>query len=277
MDVITKLYQSLGYIEVHGIDLLITIVAIITTLLITGYTTYIGLLAKLRADWDNQRCMPIVLPFAGYIMPVPGKTNSEVTSENAQYCFQKDAAAVFSIALMPLEFSLYTTVEFLDSIEEGIRSTMNTIRYIMNKLADEKNKLYNRVASFVVPVVEILLYLRDALAKANGVMVVALYTVMNIYNIIVSGSINLMKVLSNLIIAVTAVMLALVIVALILIPSPATFVGLAMYSSAVVMLVATIIPNIVIYTFMRLFINQISPERPSKPPKTPKLKKKKKK
>ena len=200
MDVIQTLYQSLGYIEVHGTDIMITTVLILATFFITGYTSYQGLLAKLRSDWENQRCVPIVLPFAGYIMPVSGKTSSEVNVENVNYCIKKDVSEAFSTALMPLEFALYIAVEFLDSIEVGIRFVMKNIKDVLKRITDEKNKIYNRVAYVVVPVVEMLLYVRDALAKTNGVMTVALYTVMNIYNIIVSGSINLMKVLKNTII-----------------------------------------------------------------------------
>ena len=275
MSVIKTLYKSLGYIEVHGTDLLITFLLIAITIFIVTYTSYTGIMSKIRSDWDKQRCMPIVLPFAGYIMPVAGKTATEVTSENIKYCIKKDASVVLSIAIMPLELALYTSVEFLDTVEQGIRSAMEMTRYILNKITEERDKIYNKLASVVVPIVEILLYLRDALAKTNGVMTVALYTVMNIYNIIVSGSINLMKVLSNLIITVTAIMIALSLVALALIPTPASAIGITMYASAITMLVGTVIPNIVIYTLMRIFITTISPEKPSPPPKVPKLKKKK--
>jgi hypothetical protein len=277
MDVIENLYESLGYIEVHGQDILITITTIIATFLITGYTSYQGILYKIRSDWENQRCVPILLPFAGYIMPVPGKTSSEVTTENVQYCIKKDAAVALSIAIMPLEFALYVTVEFLDTIEDGIRTTMASIRYILNKITEEKDKLYNKVAYVIVPIVKILLYVRDALAKTNGVMTVALYTVMNIYNIIVSGSINLMKILSNLIITITAIMIALSVVAFALIPTPATVLGWSIFASALTLLTATIIPNIILYTLMRIGISLISNEKTAPPPKTPTLKKKKKK
>ena len=277
MDEVHKLYKSQGYTEIHGMDILISITLMVSTLIISGTTTYQGLLAKIRSDWKHNRCSPILLPFAGYIMPVPGKTGSEVTYDNLTYCMKMDVSKVFSIALMPLEFSLYVTVEFLDKVEEGIRYTMEAIRYLLNKLTEERDKIYNKIASFIVPIVKILLHVRDALAKAQGVMTVALYTVMNIYNIIVSGSINLMKVLSNLILTVIAVMVATSIIGLVLMSTPAFPLGVTMYASAVTMLVVTIIPSILLYTTMRKFITSISDEKPNNPPKKPTLKKKKKK
>lgn len=270
---ITKLCNSLGYFDIHGKDILLAIVIILIVLFSSGFTSYHGLMAKLRADWENQRCMPIMMPFAGYIMPIPGKTNGEVTYDNVRYCIKKDASEVFSIALLPLEFALYVMVEFLDNIEEGIRSVMATIRYILNKITEERDKIYNKIAYVVVPIIEILLYIRDAMAKSTGVMTTALYTVMNIYNIIVSGSINLMKVLSNLVVSVTAVMVALSIVGMALMATPAALLGFTIYASAVTMLVVTIIPNILLYILMRTFINTISTEKTNKPPRKPKLKK----
>jgi len=273
MNEITKLYNSLGYVDIHGKDILLSMVIIIIVLFLSGFTSYHGLMAKLRSDWENQRCSPIIMPFAGYIMPIPGKINSEVTYENVRYCIKKDAAEVFSIALLPFEFALYVMVEFLDNIEEGIRSVMATIRYVLNKITEERDKIYNKIAYVVVPIVEMLLYMRDGLAKSAGVMTVALYTVMNIYNIIVSGSINLMKVLSNLIVSVTAIMVALSIIGMALIPTPAAALGITIYASALTMLVVTIVPNILLYILMRTFISTISTEKTDKPPPTPKLKK----
>jgi len=273
MNEITKLYNSLGYLDIHGKDILLSMAIIIIVLFLSGFTSYHGLMAKLRSDWENQRCSPIIMPFAGYIIPIPGKTNSEVTYENVRYCIKKDAAEVFSIALLPFEFALYVMVEFLDNIEEGIRSVMATIRYVLNKITEERDKIYNKIAYVVVPIVEMLLYMRDGLAKSAGVMTVALYTVMNIYNIIVSGSINLMKVLSNLIVSVTAIMVALSIIGMALIPTPAAALGITIYASAFTMLVVTIVPNILLYILMRTFISTISTEKTDKPPPTPKLKK----
>jgi hypothetical protein len=95
---------------------------------------FAGSIKNIQENWAEYRCNPIMMPFAGYIMPIPGKTNGEVTYDNVRYCIKKDASEVFSIALLPLEFALYVMVEFLDNIEEGIRSVMATIRYILNKI-----------------------------------------------------------------------------------------------------------------------------------------------
>jgi hypothetical protein len=85
-----------------------------------------------------------------------------------------------------------------------------------------------------------------------------------------------MKVLSNSILVVIGVMIATSLLGLALMATPAFPAGIALYASAVTMLVVTVIPSIIIYTTMRNFITGISGEKPNQPPKKPTLKKKKK-
>ena len=127
----------------------------------------------------------------------------------------------------------------------------------------------------MIPVQEILIYIRDAIAKSNAVLTTALYVVMNVYNIIVSGTVNLMNILSNFVIAFTVIMLALAVLAFILIPTPATAAGWAIYASAASILAGNIIPGIVFYIILRVFIMSISTVAVNKPPPKPFLKKKK--
>lgn len=278
MDVITNLYQQRGYFDIHGLDVLITLFLFVVTVVITGYINYQSMLMAIRADWDVYRCNPLIMPFTGVIMPVEGKSNSSITMENFHYCLKRDTAISLSIATMPLEFILYTTVEFLDGLYEGVNMTMNVTRMILNRVLAERDKVFNQVKQFIVPVQEIIIYIRDSLAKSNAVMTTALYVVMNMYNIIISGTINLMKILSNLILIWTTAMLIVAAIAFALIATGiGAAAGIPMYASAVATLLTTIIPGIVIYATLRTFITAISSVSVDKPPKTPTLKKKKKK
>jgi hypothetical protein len=97
------------------------------------------------------------------------------------------------------------------------------------------------------------------------------------FNLIISGTINVMKALSNVILIWTATMTAMAILAIVLMAGPGAVAGIALYASAATMLSAVIIPAIVLYTIMRVTITAISSVVVDKPPKKPTLKKKKKK
>jgi hypothetical protein len=277
MDSITELYHKRGYLDVHALDVLISATIIITITMGTGYSNYKSMIMSIQSEWDVYRCNPLIMPFAGTIMPVQGKSSNEITLENFQYCVKKDTAVALSIATLPIELILYTTIEFMDGLQKGIRETMSITEWLLKMVLEESNAIINKFKQIMVPIQEILIYIRDAIAKSNAVLTTALYVVMNVYNIIVSGTINLMKILSNFVISFTVIMLALAILAFILIPTPATVAGWAIYASAASILAGNIIPGIVFYTILRIFITAISTVTVDKPPPKPTLKKKKKK
>ena len=97
---------------------------------------------------------------------------------------------------------------------------------------------------------------------------------MNIYNITVSGIINIMNILIDLIIILIAVLLAMIIFAFTLIPTPAFAIGLSTYIAATIVITSIVLPTIVICTLMHNMVTDMFHESSSAPPSAPKAKKK---
>ena len=121
-----------------------------------------------------------------------------------------------------------------------------------------------------------IVYLRDMIAKLNGIAITSLYTVMNIYNITVSGILNIMVVINNMLIATIAIMLAMIVLAFALIPTPAFPLGLSIYIAGLSILSSFVIPVIVLYTLMQVFTSEVFKTTSPKAQSIPKIKKKKK-
>jgi len=278
MDPISEIYNQRGYLDVHSFDVLISFAIIFVITLSTGYANYQSMLMAIRADWDIYRCNPAVMPFAGVVMPVEGKLGKDITMDNFNYCVKKDTTIALSIAVMPIEFTMYTAVEFLETLQEGVNQAMALTNWILDRINAEKEKIINMLKKFSVPLMELLSYLRDAIAKSSAVMTTAVFIAMNVFNLIISGTINLLKALSIVIITFTIIMSAMIVTALILIPTLfGTVVGWGLWASAASLLASTIIPNLVIFTIIRLFVTAISSVvSPPKSPPTPTMKKKKK-
>jgi hypothetical protein len=277
MDAITELYNQRGYLDIHATDVVVTCCILITVTVVTGYANYQSMILAIRADWDVYRCNPLIMPFAGSVMPVDGKSGTQIAMENFSYCTKKDTAIALSIAVMPIEFLMYTTVEFLDGLQEGINTSMNVTQWILEKILAQAEYIMNQLKKVSIPLQEMIIYIRDAIAKSNAILTTALYVAMNMFNLMISGTVNLMKVLSNVILIWTAIMTAMAILAIILMAGPGAVAGIALYASAAAMLIGTIIPGIVMYTIMRVTITAISSVAVDKPPKKPTMKKKKKK
>jgi hypothetical protein len=270
---IKSLYEKQTYMDFYGGDVVISAVLILITIGITSYSTYHSTLAQIRGNWNKNRCNPVYMPFAGVIMPQPGKSAMDVNFENFSHCIKIDTSAVFSIAMIPFEFAIFLVIEFIDVIMYAIVSFMKFIQWLKNVLGGIFAKLYSKLVTFIVPLIEMIIHLRDALAKINGIMVTALFTAMNIYNTTVSGLMNIMTILNNLMITVIAVMLALVVLAFALIPTPIFPVGISLYIGAMVIMASIIIPTIVIYTLMSTFTREVMRENAPQGQDTPKVRK----
>lgn len=275
MERIESLYKNRGYFERFGKDVVITILLIAITIGITSYSTYTSILAQVKANWNTNRCKPIYMPFAGIIMPQPGQTASETSAQNFQYCIQQDSSMVMNIALMPFEFAMFIIIEFLDAVMSSITAFMNLIQWLKNQLGSIFRELYEKILMVVIPLMVMMVHLRDMLAKMNGVMINALYTAMNIYNIMVSGILNIMVVLDTILIITIAIMLALLVLAFALMPTPAFSIGFALYASGMALMGSFVIPVVVLYTLMEVFTTTIFKVLSPKAPKTPSVKKKK--
>jgi hypothetical protein len=276
MEKINELYKNRGYFERYGGDVCISIGLVIATLLITGYTGYQSMMAQVKTNWNQNRCNPIYMPFAGIIMPQPGATTAETTGENFAYCIKQDASAVFSIALMPFEFAMYVMIEFIDAVLSAIMAIMAFIQWLKDQLGGIFAKIYNKIVYFIVPLIEMIIHMRDMIAKLNGVALTALYTAMNIYNLTISGILNIMVILNNLLIATIAIMLGMIVLAFILIPTPVFPLGLGIYIAGFAIFTSFVIPVVVLYTLMKTFTNEIFKTSAPEGQSTPKIKKRRK-
>jgi hypothetical protein len=273
MDV-DQLYSKQTYLDIHSKDIVLTILPFLITIMITSYSTYHAILAKIKNDWNSNRCNPIYMPFAGIIMPQPGQSMLDTTIQNFSYCVKQDTSMVFSILMMPLEFTMYLVIEFLDITMDAIVAFMSILKWLRDMLGEIFKELYDKILNFVIPLMEITIHVRDALAKSNGVLITMLYTTMNIYNTTVSGLINVVNILNDILIGIISAMLALIAVAIVLMVTPAFASGIIMYASGIGIMTTIVVPTLVIYVLMSTFIKDVMHETTKKAPKTPKIKKK---
>jgi len=272
---IQDIYKNRGYFSKYGGDVCIAILIILISIGITSYSTYQSLLLQIQSNWNQNRCNPIYMPFAGLIMPQPGMSTADNTIQNFSYCVKQDASMVFSIAMMPLEFAMYLVIDFIDVTMEALMAFMQLMQWLKDQLGLIVAGIYAQLLNFIIPLMEITIHVRDALSKINGIAVTSLFVTMTIYNTTVSGIINIMTIITDLLIALIAVIVAMIVFAFMLLLTPAFPLGATVYASATVVLVATIIPTIILYTLMNTFTTSVMKAETPSPQKTPSVKKKK--
>jgi hypothetical protein len=273
MEVDTKIismYENIGYLGMYGSDVVITILIFASVLGIVSFSTYKTIINELKDNWNTNKCNPIVMPFAGLIMPVPGQSTSKTTFDNFNYCIQQDMSAVFNIIMMPFEFVLYLTITFLDTVLELIMAIIEELAWIKKQIGMLFEEVYNKIVNFIIPVIEIVVHVRDMLGKINGIITTALYTMMNVYNIALSGVLNIINGLIGLLITLIATLLATMaaVTALYLVPGGGAA-ATTMQASAMLVIVGLLTPILIICVIFHFATLDIFKEISQPPPKNP--------
>lgn len=180
-DKINKLYSGANFMSRYGSDLWAAIIICILFLLLTNYYIFANTLEVIRADWSNQRCSPLIMPFAGFINKPTNETNLEFTVTNFNDCVNGMLKEVVDISVQPLYFA----VSILQEAVNGLIDAVNKLRQMTAGLRAEFNdivkQIYAGIANVVVFTLNFFVKMKDSMAKVNGILTAALYTLFGSY------------------------------------------------------------------------------------------------
>ena len=181
IDYINKTYDKLSYFDLYGGSVFICIVLISLLVLYMQYAKISMNIEPVKRDWPKHRCNPIYMPFAGYIMRPKGVSWVEFAGNNANYCINDMFTNIVSNFTNPIKFILYPILGMWKIIFSVLQSIRKMFLSIRDKLKQVVANLMNRVSGFVIVIQQIIISMRDLLAKVQGVAVAGLYTVLGSY------------------------------------------------------------------------------------------------
>jgi hypothetical protein len=237
---IKNIYDNLTYFDQYGSQVFLFIILSIIVFLVYSYCAVMLNIQPIKDDWANQRCNPKVMPFAGFINKPPGKSMSDFTQENFTYCVQNILKSITGYAVQPITYitsilqNLYLAL--LKNVQ-GIRDMLNNVRNSMSALAKE---IMGRIMNMMIPLQQIIIGMKDAMGKVQGILTAALFTSLGSYYALKS----LMGAIVEFIVIILLVLLALIIVLWIL---PFTW-PFAAVNSAIFLAIA--IPLTIIVVFL---------------------------
>jgi hypothetical protein len=178
---IKKMYDNLNYFDQYGSSLVLFILITITLFILCSYCFVMINVQPIRDDWINQRCKPSIIPFAGLVNSPEDMSSADFTKENFDYCTQNIIKGVTGNAVQPLTF--ITTM--LNTLFEKIKNALNGIREMINKIRLQikaiSQEIMGRVINITIPLQQIIISLKDVLAKVQGTMTAGLFTLMGSY------------------------------------------------------------------------------------------------
>ena len=175
--IINKLYSNQkGFFEQYGIDLIIAIVIIYIFLIWTSYFYAMNHLPLLRKNWTENKCNPLYIPLAGFILDDKTKSNMEVVGNNFSDCTQNILSSIASDAFKPIYFIMHTLTETFGEISKsinGVRSMLNNVR---TDIKDTAVSISNRSLNVMAPITQNNINTASMMGKAHGVLTTSVYT-----------------------------------------------------------------------------------------------------
>ena len=133
------------------------------------------------ADWNNQKCSPVVIPFAGLINKPANMTAFEFAGSNFTNCVTTILANISSDAFAPVEYLMNVFIHEFKSIVgamDAVRAVFDKIRINIKIVIDN---VMSRLLNIMIPVQQFIVLMKDMLAKINGALAGILYTVFGSY------------------------------------------------------------------------------------------------
>lgn len=160
-------------------------------------------LDKIRLHWNEYRCNPIYIPFAGIIRPDIG------VESNFQHCINQFSQSIFRFIIDEL-MSLFKTVtsgltEMSDTLP-GMRSIFSRMRKVIFSFAAQT---FGKIANSMSSVSFILIKIRDILKRFVGEGYIAAFLAQTGMDFVVSFVMAIISVIKGFVYALLAISIIL--------------------------------------------------------------------
>jgi hypothetical protein len=138
--------------------LLATGISLFSMLIVHAYSS----IGKLKKNWNQYRCDPIYMPFAGYIRP------DVSTEENFTYCSNSMAGHYFSYLIDGISQYVDVIESSLGDLAAPLSSFRNVISNIRGFILKFASGTFSKAASSVSVFVHYLIKIQDVLKRFVG-------------------------------------------------------------------------------------------------------------
>ncbi len=127
---IYNLYDKFSYLDINSPFIITFFILIIFLIFFIGYINVAINTIPIKEDWENEKCNPTVMPFAGLINKPNDKSILEFTIENYNQCMKHIVKDVTDYELTPFYYILSKTTELFTSFLVVIQSIRGIITFI---------------------------------------------------------------------------------------------------------------------------------------------------
>lgn len=259
---INLLYSTSGYMDRYGSDVWSAAIICLAFIVFINYYYFVNVLEVIKTDWPNQRCNPLVMPFAGFIKKPTDMSNLEFTTSNFNSCLNDILKNVVLIAIQPLYFAINIIQEAVNSLITAFDKLRMLTANFREQFSSIVKQIYAAITNLVVTFITYTVKIKDSLLKVNGIITTSIYTLFGSYMAMVSLFLCMIDMIILILIIIAAMCLVFFILSLIPIIGPA-FHGTWVTITVIMLLI--MIPTIWFEVMLLRVLDLSSPPLPGIP------------
>jgi hypothetical protein len=131
-EALNKLYEKTTYLDKYGGSVVIAVFTIIGASMYFTYTYLKNNSDVIKNNWQENRCSPLYMPFAGFIMNPKNMSKNEFATNNFFECFGVLLKEIVEAALAPIQAASLLIAASVSLITGTMNSLMGAILYLRN-------------------------------------------------------------------------------------------------------------------------------------------------
>jgi hypothetical protein len=178
---IKDLYRKTTYLDKYGGSVVVTGLIFFIFFLVFSWLYIQSQLKPIKADWQNMKCHPAVIPFAGIINAGQGASIGEFTSTNFAGCMNTILRTITGYFTAPIYFASTLIARVFSLLASAMDTIRKVIAILKLKIMKIIEHIFGKLLNVTLPFQKMIIKLKDTFGKMSGVMLSMLYTTMGAY------------------------------------------------------------------------------------------------
>jgi hypothetical protein len=183
---VNKLYEKTTYLDRYGGSLVLAVFTIIGVCMFFTYSYLKNHSDVIKNNWQQNRCNPLYIPFAGIIINPKNMSQRDYATKNFFECFGILLKDVVEIALAPIEAASLLISASVSLIVGTMNNLMGAILYLRNSLSGGFGLLGNRSLNALTLLTKLSFLVQNSFNKSQGILVTIMYIFFTAYDMLAS-------------------------------------------------------------------------------------------
>jgi len=185
-EALNKLYEKTTYLDRYGGSLVIAVFTIIGVCMFFTYSYLKNHSDVIKNNWQQNRCNPLYIPFAGIIINPKNMSQRDYATKNFFECFGILLKDVVEIALAPIEAASLLISASVSLIVGTMNNLMGAILYLRNSLSGGFGLLGNRSLNALTLLTKLSFLVQNSFNKSQGILVTIMFIFFTAYDMLAS-------------------------------------------------------------------------------------------